>query len=119
LSFEHAVPTIAVEGNGTLEVFVPKMKSWMQEGREVFLSVRPEKIAISKSPRQGFSNTLTGFVESIVYHGRSTQYNVRLKNDNRIHVFEQNEEHFPQEVIDYDNEVYLHWQKENSVLLEK
>ena len=50
---------------------------------------------------------------------RSTQYNVRLKNDQRIHVFEQNEEHFPQEVIDYDNEVYLYWQKENAVLLEK
>jgi hypothetical protein len=51
-------------------------------------------------------------VHSIVYHGRSTQYNVLLKNQMRIQVFEQNEEHFPQEVIDYDNEVNLYWQRE-------
>ena len=58
-------------------------------------------------------------MQSIVYHGRSTQYNVRLNNDQVIQVFEQNEEHFPQEVIDYDDQVYLYWQKENVVLLEK
>jgi spermidine/putrescine transport system ATP-binding protein len=54
-----------------------------------------------------------------VYHGRSTQYNILLKNNLKLQVFEQNEEHFPQEVIDYDNEVNLYWQKENVVILEK
>jgi spermidine/putrescine transport system ATP-binding protein len=58
-------------------------------------------------------------VQSIVYHGRSTQYNVRLNNGEVIQVFEQNEEHFPQEIIDYDDSVFLYWQKENVVLLEK
>ena len=38
---------------------------------------------------------------------------------NFLQVFEQNEEHFPQETIDYDNEVNLYWQKENVVILEK
>ncbi len=66
-----------------------------------------------------FSNGMKGTVQSIVYHGRSTQYNVNLSNKTRVQVFEQNEEHFAQEVIDYDNEVYLYWQKENAVLLEK
>ena len=83
------------------------------------LSVRPEKIDITKSELKGFSNHLKGIVESIVYHGRSTQYNLILKNQLRLQVFEQNEEHFPQEEIDYDNEVNLYWQKENAVLLEK
>ncbi len=50
---------------------------------------------------------------------RSTQYNILLKNQMRLQVFEQNEEHFQQEVIDYDNEVNLYWQKENVVILEK
>ena len=62
---------------------------------------------------------LQGMVQSIVYHGRSTQYNVRLQNDYVVQVFEQNEEHFPQEVIDYDDEVYLYWQKENVVIVDK
>ena len=43
----------------------------------------------------------------------------RLQVDIIVHVFEQNEEHFPQEVIDYDDEVNLYWQKENVVLLER
>lgn len=67
----------------------------------------------------GFSNVATGIVEAIVYHGRSTHYTVRLNNSALIQVFEQNEEHFPHETIDYDSSVYLHWQKENVVLLER
>ena len=62
---------------------------------------------------------LKGIVQSIVYHGRSTQYNVRIADNHLLQVFEQNEEHFPQEVIDYDDEVYLYWQKENVVVLER
>ena len=85
----------------------------------MMISIRPEKIFISKKEVKNFSNTLKGIVQSIVYHGRSTQYNILLKNQLRLQVFEQNEEHFPQEVIDYDNEVNLYWQKENVVILEK
>jgi spermidine/putrescine transport system ATP-binding protein len=82
------------------------------------MSIRPEKIYISKAPVENFSNVLKGVVHSIVYTGRSTLYEVVLKNQQRVQVFEQNEEHFPQENIDYDDEVYLSWQKENVVLLE-
>ena len=85
----------------------------------MIMSIRPEKIFISKKEAKNFSNVLKGTVQSIVYHGRSTQYNVVLSNKTRLQVFEQNEEHFAQEVIDYDNEVYLYWQKENAVLLQK
>jgi spermidine/putrescine transport system ATP-binding protein len=58
-------------------------------------------------------------VHSIVYHGRSTQYNILLVNGHMLQVFEQNEEHFPTEVIEYDDVVHLYWQKENVVLLER
>ncbi len=85
----------------------------------MLMSIRPEKIFISKKPVENFSNGVKGIVQSIVYHGRSTQYNVILKNQMKLQVFEQNEEHFPQEDIDYDNEVFLYWQKENAVILEK
>ena len=95
------------------------IKEWMREGCDMMISIRPEKIFISKKEVKNFSNTLKGTVQSIVYHGRSTQYNILLKNNMRLQVFEQNEEHFQQEVIDYDNEVNLYWQKENVVILEK
>ena len=110
---------LEIEGIGQCEIIMPIGKNWAKEGAQIFMSVRPEKIDISKTPLEGFSNSLQGTVASIVYHGRSTQYNVRLTNGQVVQVFEQNEEHFPKEVIDYDDTVYLYWQKENVVLLEK
>lgn len=86
--------------------------------KEAVMSVRPEKIYISKKPVENFSNTLKGIVHSIVYNGRSTLYEVIVAGNHKIQVFEQNEEHFPKEDIDYDDEVYLCWQKENGQLLE-
>lgn len=112
-------PEIAIPDLEKFKIYLPQKKEWMQEGCEILMSVRPEKIFITKKEAKNFSNSLKGTVQSIVYHGRSTQYNILLKNHMRLQVFEQNEEHFPQEVIDYDNEVYLYWQKENAVILEK
>jgi len=112
-------PEIEIPGLGLLKIYIPQKKEWMKEGCNIMISIRPEKIFISKREVKNFSNTLKGTVQSIVYHGRSTQYNILLKNQTRLQVFEQNEEHFQQEVIDYDNEVNLYWQKENVVILEK
>lgn len=112
-------PEIEIPHMGNFKVFIPHKKGWMREGCEASMSIRPEKIFISKKPVANFSNTLKGIVSQIIYYGRSTQYNVIINNQFKLQVFEQNEEHFPQEDIDYDDEVYLYWQKENSVLLEK
>lgn len=112
-------PEIEIQDLGAFKISFPQRKDWIKEGSEVLMSIRPEKIFISIKEVPNFSNKVKGIVQSIVYHGRSTQYNVMLKNGLKIQVFEQNEEHFPQQVIDYDSEVYLHWQKENVVLLEK
>ena len=112
-------PEIEVPELGRFKVYIAKKKEWMKEGHDLMMSIRPEKIFISKTEAEKFSNQLTGTVHSIVYYGRSTQYNVELENGSRIQVFEQNEEHFPHEEIDYDDKVYLYWQKENVVLLEK
>ncbi|MCZ6913272.1 MAG: ABC transporter ATP-binding protein, partial [Rickettsia endosymbiont of Ixodes persulcatus] len=119
LHLQDTKQTFAVEALGELEINAPTDKAWARHGNTVFMSLRPEKIEISKKEELGFSNHLKGTVHSIVYHGRSTQYNVRLKNGQLLQVFEQNEEHFPQEVIEYDDQVNLYWQKENVVLLEK
>jgi spermidine/putrescine transport system ATP-binding protein len=102
---------------GSFSIARPQNPRFMSN-REAIMSIRPEKIFISKKPVENFSNTLKGTVSSIVYTGRSTLYEVMLKNRTKVQVFEQNEEHFPQETIDYDDEVYLSWQKENVILLE-
>jgi len=110
---------IEIEDLGQFDVLIPEDKSWASNGTTVLMSIRPEKIEISKTELAGFANHVTGIVDSIVYHGRSTQYRVLLDNDFMLQVFEQNEEHFPQEEIDYDDRVHMYWQKENVVLLAK
>lgn len=112
-------PAVDIKNLGIFSVYISARYEWMSEGGEVLMGVRPEKIWISKKKEENFANVTIGTVESIVYHGPATQYNVRLKNDALIQVFEQNEEHFPKEKIDYDDQVYLHWQKENAILLER
>ncbi|NNM43760.1 MAG: ABC transporter ATP-binding protein [Chlamydiae bacterium] len=112
-------PEIHIPDLGVFKLYIPHQRPWTVDGHDAIISIRPEKILITKKEVPNFSNVLKGTVQSIVYHGRSTQYNVLLKNQMRLQVFEQNEEHFPQEDIDYDNEVFLYWQKENAVLLEK
>lgn len=109
--------TITIDNLGTFKVYIPKKKDWMEDGQEVAMSLRPEKIYISKKPVENFSNTIKGVVKQIVYYGRSTQYHVQVNENLKIVVFEQNEEHFPQEDIDYEDEVYLCWQQENVILL--
>lgn len=104
---------------GIFNIYLPHRKEWHVNGKTVFMSIRPEKILITRREMTGFSNALSGLVESIIYHGRSTEYHIKLKNGRLLQVFEQNEEHFPQEQIDYDQEVNLYWQKENIVILER
>lgn len=93
--------------------------SWAVDGAHVYVSVRPERIKISKVPLMGFDNMLSGVVEAIVYYGRSTQFRVLLKNGMRVQVFCQNENSQREGGIDYDDEVYMYWHKNSSVLLEK
>lgn len=110
---------VDVPGLGLFKVYLSARYEWMSEGKTVIMGIRPEKFWIGKTKEENFANFTIGTVEAIVYHGQATQYNVRLKNDQIVQVFEQNEEHFPKEKIDYDDQVYLHWQKENVILLER
>lgn len=110
---------LEVEDLGLLQVVLPQDESWVVDGYQAFMSIRPEKIELKKRPVEGFSNRLTGTVVSIVYHGRSTQYNVRVSKSHILQVFEQNEEHSARAGITYDDTVYLHWQKDSVVLLKE
>lgn len=111
---EHFVD---VDDLGTFQVGGTPDISWLVSGMQLFLSIRPEKIEISLQKLDGFTNHMTGKVLSVIYYGRSTQYKVVLANGQNIMVFEQNEEHFPKENIEQGDDVHLHFQKENTVLL--
>lgn len=109
--------SIEVDDLGTFAVGVSSDVSWLVSGMQLFMSIRPEKIHIYLEKQAEYSNHMTGKVISVIYYGRSTQYKVRLPNGQNVMVFEQNEEHKPKESIDQGDEVHLHFQKENIVLL--
>ncbi|MBL4587943.1 ABC transporter ATP-binding protein [Candidatus Babeliales bacterium] len=115
---QNDILEVESEGIPPIKIYVSSEKNWMIPGRRLHLSIRPEKIKISKSFIEGFANVLEGKVMSIIYYGRSTGYRVKLRSGRILHVFAQNEEHFPQETIDYDDHVYLFFQKENIIVLE-
>jgi ABC-type Fe3+/spermidine/putrescine transport system ATPase subunit len=108
---------VEVDDLATFTVNITPDVSWLVSGMQLFLSIRPEKIEISLKRLEDFSNHMTGKVLSVIYYGRSTQYKVGLANGQNIMVFEQNEEHFPKESIEQGDDVHLHFQKENTVLL--
>lgn len=119
VSRENNKDVIKIDNLGTFEVYIKENKNEINYENFKAISIRPEKIFITTKQAIGFSNSIKGTVESIIYHGRSTQYNVKVKNNFVFHVFQQNEDHFAQENIDYDTPVYLYFQKENIVLLTK
>jgi len=53
---------VDVERLGQLRVDGTQGKSWIVEGAPVFMSIRPEKVLISKKPKEGFSNMMRGIV---------------------------------------------------------
>lgn len=123
LKLEGDTASVVVEELGNFPVLTSRQReqvhAWMTDGASILLSIRPEKIFITKRVLEGYATRLSGMVRSIVYAGRSTEYTVHINDTFSLRVFEQNEEHVAQEVIDYDDEVYLYWQPKNVVVLER
>lgn len=113
--------SIEVPGLGSFKVASDKDKTWLVEGKEIIMSIRPEKIDVTKGTEiaTNFENHLTGKIVSVIYQGRSTQFSVILMNNQTIQVFEQNDEHIEREIIKLGDIVNLYWKKNNEILLEK
>jgi spermidine/putrescine transport system ATP-binding protein len=78
---------------------------------KVTLSLRPEKIAVSRrAPRaQSDFNILKGKIEDILYLGTHTQYIVTVGNQN-FKVFSQHKKvYFDDSALDWEEDVYLYW----------
>ncbi|HHV37342.1 MAG TPA: ABC transporter ATP-binding protein [Candidatus Cloacimonetes bacterium] len=80
-------------------------------GEHIMLSLRPEKIAISrKKPKeQDDINFVKGQIEDILYLGTHTQYIVRV-GQLKFRVFSQHKRvYFDDEAPDWEEEVWLFW----------
>ncbi|HOT38539.1 MAG TPA: ABC transporter ATP-binding protein [Candidatus Cloacimonas acidaminovorans] len=88
-------------------------------GQELTVSLRPEKIAISRNkPRyQDDINILRGVIEDILYLGSHTQYIVRV-GALKIRVFSQHKRvYFDDTALDWEEPVWLFWHDTDSWLI--
>ncbi len=90
-----------------------------QTGNEVDVSIRPEKISITKkNPVSENQNVFSGRVEEMIYVGPSTEFLVKLNNGYMFRVFAQNISP-DSEIwnIKWDDDVYLYWRFDKTLLL--
>jgi putrescine transport system ATP-binding protein len=90
-------------------------------GRQVWVAVRPEKIAIDRTrPRGARANAVEGRVLDLGYFGKDSLYRVRLATGTLVRVSRPNERRLAEEErsVDWDDRVWLTWQPRSVILLE-
>ncbi len=89
-------------------------------GQRLWMSVRPEKIRLSKEPQTGGRlNQLRGTVWELGYLGNRSTYRVRTESGKLVTVFAQNERRTSQWTIDWSDQVYLSWPADSGVILQE
>ncbi len=90
-------------------------------GDPVHISIRPEKIHISREKPQSKSliNCLPGIVEDIIYHGDHTKFGVRVEG-HRMTVFQQHSRFLlDQNPITWNDKVWIWWHADDGFILER
>jgi spermidine/putrescine transport system ATP-binding protein len=90
-------------------------------GRQITVSLRPEKIAISRTKPRAMDdiNMLKGVIEDILYLGTHTQYIVRV-GKLKFRVFSQHKRvYFDDKALDWEESVWLFWHDTDTWLIEE
>lgn len=88
-------------------------------GDKTTLALRPEKILIDKSPLANCDNQINGTVKEIAYLGKISTYRVETALGETIEVTAPNQSRSSGigHRIEWDDEVYLGWNKNSAILL--
>jgi spermidine/putrescine transport system ATP-binding protein len=109
---------LAIDGFPDVVVFNDKQ---LKTGDLIYLSVRPEKIRISRDrPEQGtHSNVVPAHVEDVVYLGSHTKYWARVE-DYRIAVYQQHNRFLlDEQPIRWGEDVFIRWHADDGFMLER
>src|SRR5450631_429308 len=89
-------------------------------GQKAWVSVRPEKIRLSKQPAAGTpANQLKGTVWELGYLGNRSTYRIKTETGKLVTVFAQNDRRTSEWSIDWSDDVYLSWTANCAVLLQQ
>src|SRR5580658_2788568 len=87
-------------------------------GQRVWVSLRPEKIRLSKQPvAREATNQIKGMVWELGYLGNRSTYRIKTETGKMVTVFAQNDRRTAEWSIDWSDEVYLSWTADCAVVL--
>ena len=86
-------------------------------GSQVKVAVRPEKVMIAATSPEQRRNTTKGIVKDIGYLGDVSIYHVELKSGKIVLATQPNLVRLAERPVTWDDEVYLFWRAENSIVL--
>ncbi len=78
-------------------------------GAIIWLSIRPEKVKVSKTKPENVNNVLQGKVDDIAYSGNVSTYYVRLANGNTVKAQATNSRRLSAREITWEDDVWLYW----------
>ena len=88
------------------------------QGQRVWVSLRPEKIRLSKQPvSRESTNQIRGTVWELGYLGNRSTYRIKTETGKMVTVFAQNDRRTAEWSIDWSDEVYLSWTADCAVVL--
>ncbi len=112
LNQNGASVTVALNGGLTVHA---SCEQKLANGVEVAVAMRPEKVNLGA--KEGVANQFTGRVESIVYIGTDTHYDVRLPGGQHVRVREQNDLPGSRPLANEGDEVTVHFSEQAARVL--
>jgi putrescine transport system ATP-binding protein len=85
--------------------------------QKVAVAIRPEKIKISRTKPDQLNNCVFGKIEDYAYMGSMSTYRVRLYTGMEVRVTQPNTDRTSAEKLTWEDEVYLSWGDDCSVVL--
>jgi spermidine/putrescine transport system ATP-binding protein len=104
---------LAVLDLGQGERIVAPVPATVLAGRNIEVSVRPEKVDLHRTPPPATGSVIAGTVTEVVYHGTSTNYTVATSAGSDFVVFDQNA-HDAEDVASRGERVFLTWAPQHS-----
>ena len=111
---ESVTGDVAVLSYGAGERVLVPVSGAMTVGDNLEVSVRPEKIDLSReAPADAGTSVLSAVVTEVVYHGSSTNYTVKTSAGPNLVVFDQNA-YSAEDLAEHGDTVYLSWSPQHS-----
>ncbi len=93
-------------------------KQLVEEGQEIEIAVRPEKIFVDKEkPDDDGRVCIPGVVDDLGYLGNRSLYRIRLESGKIIQVSSQNRRRSVTRFLEWEDKVWISWRPRSAVVL--